>query len=182
MCAVVESLERHGFSVSAQDTNSGFLFKCFPQGGQQNYSWFRASRGDETYEVRMNLNSKNMPYSSASIALNLDVAVIRENSINPQNIVDSSKDLITFGECKNYNGFAELAASFEGIIWELQRDRLYINASSGYAYPCCLFISGTPGISATKDRYFRSKNMSIRMYAMFRPGSRSVADFVQYWF
>lgn len=137
MCLCAQSFQAHSFIVTPQNAGTGFLFKCFPAGNPNNYSWFEAHDGNRRYEIRLNLDSQNLRFQSNSLKLNLDVAIILSNSINSNGLVDSSRDLVTFCECKNQNAFPELIAGFEGCVLELQGDRLFGRWPLN-SIPCCL--------------------------------------------
>jgi len=180
MCIITEAFRRRGYTITPQNCAGGFLFKCFPAGDPDNYSYFTAEKGSERYEIRLSIDAQNFQYSS--LKLNLDVAIIRANSIGSNRIVDSQNDLITFAECKNLRGFPELVATLEGIVYELQRARLHRNSLANFRIPCCLLLSGSGRSILYMDRRYQNRNMSIRIFESLQPGSRAVISFIRNWF
>lgn len=179
MCLVAESFRRRGFTVQPLNAAQGFRFKCFPAGDPVQYSYFSVSRGNEVYEVRLNVYAQNQAYRG--LRLNLDLVIIRSNSIN-NGLIDSQQNLISFAECKNLNGFPELVASLEGMIYNLQRRRLWRNSINNYTIPCCLMLSGSNrSIQNVNNGYVRRGN-SIRIFGNIQPNSPGAQDFIQNWF
>lgn len=180
MCIVTEAFRRKGYTVRPMNYSSGFIFKCFPAGDPKNYSYFTAQKGNESYEIRLNVNVQNLRHNS--IRLNLDLVVISPNSINVNGVVDSERDLAAFLECKNLRGFPELVAGLEGMVYELQRRRLWRNSLNDYSIPSCLFLSGSGRSILYINNYFWSRNISIRIFDSIQPGNSNVQDFIQSWF
>jgi len=177
MCLVVETFRKKNCTVTPQNHVPAFIFKCFPAGDPDNYSYFLVQKNDETYEVRLSVYCQNLRFNG--LRLNMDMVVIRPNSINPENVVDSETDLVTFAECKNLRGFPELVATLEGMTLELQSPRLWRNTASQYRIPCCLLLSGS-GFSIRE--YLRRRNRALRVFDMLQPGSSAVQQFIQTWF
>lgn len=180
MCIIAEAFRQRGYTITPQNCANGFIFKCFPAGDPDNYSYFTVEKGSERYEIRLNIDAQNFQYNS--LRLNLDVAVIRANSLGFNKIVDSQNDLITFAECKNLRGFPELVATLEGIVYELQRARLRPNSLANFRIPCCLLLSGSGRSILYMDRRFQKRNMSIRIFESLQPGSLAVISFIRNWF
>jgi len=181
MCIIAEAFRQKGYTIIPQNCVNGFLFKCFPAGDPNNYSYFAVERGNDRYEIRLNITAQNLQYHS--LRLNLDIAVIRANSIDHKGIVDSQNNLITFAECKNFNGYPQLVATLEGIVYELQRNRLYRDSQVNFRIPCCLLLSGRLGSTISYiNRRFQERNMSIRIFGLLQPGSQEVTNFIQNWF
>jgi hypothetical protein len=179
----VRALEARGFTCLPQNVPTGFRFKLFPQGNPDDYSWFLVQRGPETYELRLSVDSQNLNYVFNSLKLNLDVVLIRPGSIDrTTRIVNSVGDLIAFGECKNYKGFPELVAGFEGQVFELQGDRFKRDSIDKHPIPCCLFISLRGTSIMFKDDYFRNARISLRIYQTFQPSSIDTNNFIRDWF
>lgn len=180
MCIVTEAFRRRGYRVRAtQPLPQGFIFKCFPRGDPNNYSYFTVEKGDEKYEIRLNIFVRNFRWNS--LRLNLDVVVIRANSPFRNDTIDA-RDLVTFAECKNLRGFPELVASIVGMVYELQRERLYRGSISNFTIPCCLLLSGNGRSILHMNNFYQSKNISMRIFDQLQPGSPNVQNFIQYWF
>jgi len=180
LCIVAEAFRRKGYTITPMNHPSGFRFKCFPRGNPDDYSYFMASRSEEHLEIRLSVDSQNLKWKS--IKLNLDIVVIRQDSISADNVVDSEKDLITFAECKNMRGFPELVATFEGMIYELQRTRLYKNSINRFTIPACLLLSESGHSILYVDNRYQSKNRSMRIFDLLQPGNQKIQNFVQTWF
>lgn len=180
ICLIAESFRNKHYTLTVMNHTGGFRFKCFPQGNPNNYSYFLATKGNEAFEIRLSIDAKNVRYYG--LKLNLDVAIIRQNSINAENLVDSGTDLISFMECKNFRGFPELVAGFQGMVYELQRFRLSNNSKANYPIPACLLLSQSGRSILFMDDRYQRYNRSIRIFDMLQPGSTSVTTFVQSWF
>jgi len=179
MCIIINAFKKRGYTVKPQNHSNGFIFKLFPQGDPDNYSYFIIEKDEKQYEVRLNIYVRNARYKS--LRLNLDVVVINSGSIS-SNEVDSEKDLITFAECKNMRGFPELVATIEGMVYELQRPRLYQNAIDNFKIPCCLLLSGSGNSIRYIDDRFKYRRMSIRIFDLIQPGNPNIRDFIDNWF
>jgi hypothetical protein len=180
MCIVVEAFRRRGYSVTPMNHSNGFTFKCFPAGDPRNYSYFIVQKENESYEVRLSVNVQNLQYNS--LRLNIDLVVIASNSINDDGVVDSEQNVATFMECKNLRGFPELVAVLEGMVYELQRPRLWKNSLRTYPIPSCLILSGSGRSILHMDRRYTNKNMSLRIFDSIQPGSPNVQNFIRSWF
>lgn len=93
----------------------------------------------------------------------LDVAIIRDVFIDHFSTLDHvpNKELLSFGEAKHMSAFAELVASFVGVVHELQPERLkrfrLKKALAPRHVPPFLYVSGklwhtAEGICATLQR------------------------------
>jgi hypothetical protein len=180
LCIIVEAFRRRGYTVNPMNHVMGFRFKCFPRGDPNNYSYFLAQKGADSFELRLSVDARNIRWSS--LTLNLDVVVIHQNSIRVDNVVDSNQDLIAFAECKNLRGFPELVATFEGMVYELQRTRLYPNSKNNFRIPACLLLSQSGLSIQFMDRHFQHRNVSMRIYDFLQPGNPSISNFIQTWF
>lgn len=188
MCRCVESFLAHGFTVTPQNVTAGFVFKCYPRGNPDNYSWFEVVINNERYELRLSIDAKD-PTWDTNLMLNLDIVLIKPNSFNRTIIasgfyvVDAQHDLLFFAECKNLSGFPELIAGFAGQVGELQRTRLSAQGRAIFRFPACLFLTGaaTSANVSAKTAYWRNSRC-LRVFGNFRPLSNSVTDFVNNWF
>jgi hypothetical protein len=179
-CLVSEAFRIRGYNVTAQNCAAGFVFKCFPQGDPANYSYFLAQNGTEKLEIRLNIDCQNFQFNS--ITLNMDIVVIRPNSISTNWVVDAETDLVTFAECKNLRGFPELVATIEGMAFELQRPRVWSNGAANYRIPCCLLVSGPGTTIIRRNTVYGNRGYSLRIFHMLQPGSPEVQRFIQTWF
>jgi hypothetical protein len=180
MVIMAEAFQARGFTVTPMNHQNGFRFKCFPAGDPKLYSYFLVNKDKYVFEVRLSVDSRNLRWNS--LKLNLDAVVIQPDSIGVDNVVDSDKDLVAFVECKNYRGFPELVATFEGMVYELQRSRLYTNSANNYRIPACLFLSQLGRSILFMDRRYQKWNMSMRIFDLLQPGNPNVQNFINVWF
>ena len=180
MCIIAESFRRRGYTVTPMNHKNGFRFKCFPRGNPNLYSYFLVKKDHDLYEIRLSVDAKNLRWNS--LKLNLDVVVINQNSIGADNLVDSDQNLVSFVECKNLRGFPELIATFEGMIFELQRSRLYSNSATNFRIPACLLLSQLGRSILFMDRRYQRRNMSMRIFDLLQPGNPNIQTFIQTWF
>jgi len=151
-----------------------------PPGGPNDYSYFLARKDRESFEIRLSVNAQNRQWRS--LRLNLDVVVIPENSIGPDDIVDAEHDVASFVECKNFRGFPELVATLEGMAYELERGRLYPNSMGTFRIPACLFLTGTGQSIQYMDRRYQRNGVSMRIFDFLQPGHPNIQTFIQTWF
>jgi hypothetical protein len=180
MCIIAEAFRSRGYRITPMNHPSGFRFKCFPRGDPNDYSYFHVRKDEESFEIRLSIDAQNLSWKS--IRLNLDVVVIPENSIDLNNVVDSGQSLITFAECKNMRGFPELVATFEGMVYELQRTRLYRNSVSGFRIPACLLLTESGRSILYVDNRYQNRNVSMRIFDFLQPGHSNIQTFIQTWF
>jgi len=173
-CLIAEAFRQKGFNVKAENAQKGFRFKCFAKGNAVVYSFFRVTRNNENYEIRLNIDAQHFRYNS--IRLNLDIVIIKANSLR-HNVVDSGNDLLSFMECKNMNGYPELVATLEGMVYNLQRRRL--KANNNCWIPCCLLLSGRAGSLQKINQQYIKRGYSIRIYYDIQPHSTQTRNFVQ---
>ncbi len=180
MCIIAEAFRRRGYTVTPMNYTHGFRFKCFPRGNPNLYSYFLVRKKNDVFEIRLSVDAQNLRWNS--LKLNLDVVVISQNSITTDNLVDSNRDLVTFVECKNYRGFPELVATFEGMVYELQRSRLYTNSTNNFRIPACLLLSQLGRSILFMDRRYQKRNLSMRIFDFLQPGNPNIQTFIQTWF
>jgi hypothetical protein len=131
--------------------------KFSTRGRPGNYTYAKCALGDEVLQVRHQLRVATRAYSIKSkyrANIVLDVAVLKDVDLSEHSTNDflDNADLLTFGEAKHMSAFAELIASFVGVVYEMQPERLRRrrfkskHARSRPAYPghpsAFLFVSG----------------------------------------
>jgi hypothetical protein len=107
-----------------------FRLKFSTRGEPKNFSYAIAQRKQKTVHIRHQLrvatraHRKNKEGFYANICL--DVAVVRPLDLSYYKTYYAlpNSALITFGEAKHMSAFAELVASFIGLVFELQPKRL----------------------------------------------------------
>jgi hypothetical protein len=157
----------HGWQVSVQNpppekrresdgiaahTPEGVVLKLkFSTRGQPSkYSYGLCVRNGESRQVRHNLRvatASAAKYRVVRANMVVDVAVIRDIPLKDYRTDDPipNAELISFGEAKHMSAYAELVASFLGIVGELQpsrlRQRVYSRLKGTDLIPF-LFVSG----------------------------------------
>jgi hypothetical protein len=138
LCATIRWYEDHGWDVSIRnpvdrDTklpSQVIRLKFSTRGKPSNYTYASCQKGTSRVEVRHQLRvatySERSPYLNANICL--DVAAIEPDEdgvtfFKSDDAVPNNR-LKTFGEAKHMPAYAELIASFIGMVHELQPDRL----------------------------------------------------------
>jgi hypothetical protein len=180
LCIVAQAFRRRGYHVTPMNHPAGFRFKCYTRGNPDHCSYFMALKGHDAFEIRMNIDSQNLTYYS--LKLNLDIVVIRHDSINSDFIVNAAQDLITFAECKALRGFPELVAGFEGAVYELTGRRLYRGSLTNFPIPACLLLSGSGRSIMFMDGRYQRGNRSMRIFDLLHPGNPNVQAFIMSWF
>lgn len=125
-----------GWSVSfkhpkplAPGSKQVLRLKFSTRGRPENYTYVSCSRNDEAIQIRHQLRAatrSHKPGRKFRANVVLDVAVIKDSDLSTFGTNDyiSNDQLVTFGEAKHMSAFAELIASFIGIVHEMQPDRL----------------------------------------------------------
>lgn len=141
---------------SYKDAEGPLKLKFSTRGRPSNYSYAECTKDDQTIEIRhqLRVQTRAARYrlrqfrTRPACNICLDVAVIRDVDMVDFNTDDSVHNdrLVTFGEAKHMSGFAELIASFIGIVHEMQPERLrqvrIKGAPSPSHPPPFLFLSG----------------------------------------
>ncbi len=142
-----------------------FRLKFSTRGAPGNYSYARCTKGKHIcqirHQIRINTSHKLMNKTKrANICC--DVAVIKNFDIQHYSTNDAvpNKMLLSFGEAKHMSAFAELLASFIGLVHELQPIRLRSGYKGRLHIKPFLFVSGilyptAQGIKETiEERHF----------------------------
>ncbi len=142
-----------------------FKLKFSTRGAPQNYSYVICEGGNERIQIhhQIRIATKHHKYNRNYRAnICCDVAIIKETCVdyfNTDTAVESEK-LISFAEAKHMSAFAELLASFIGVVHELKPDRLRkirIKKYMNNHLPPFLYVSGilyatAKGIRETIER------------------------------
>jgi hypothetical protein len=175
-------------AIDKKSKKPEFKLKFNTRGHPAGYSYAVCTSvdGAETVQVRHQLRVATRHYRDNGISppanICLDVAVVRDISLDELNTDDhvSNTDLVTFGEAKHMSAFAELVASFVGMVHELQPERLkqrQKRKASRAAHPSpFLFVSGrfwvtAEGIIATIDR----RGLDIKMFNRIKSLAEAIA-------
>jgi len=94
------------------------------------YSYVRCLKNGNEIHIRHQLRVATRSHEEGDFPLanvNLDVAVVQSQNLSHFKWNDhvSNATLISFGEAKHLAAFAELVASFIGLVYEMQPDRLH---------------------------------------------------------
>jgi len=141
-----------------------FKLKFSTRGIPSNFSYAVCTKNSVSVELRHQLRVSTAHYRQAqgySANVCLDLAVIKRGAaegLGDRDAADNS-ELITFGEAKHMNAYAELVAGFVGLVHEMQPVRLKPKAPKLHPDHQCpfLFISGyilatAKGILETVER------------------------------
>jgi hypothetical protein len=152
-----------------------FQLKFNTRGAPANYSYAVCTRGRKYLQIHHGLrvstkfdNFENK--HSANICL--DVAIIKRTDIDDYktDIPISNSALISFGEAKHMSAFAELIASFIGMVHELIPENLESNDEKSYNLLPFLYVSGrlnptAKGVVETIEE----RKMRISIYSFDNP-------------
>lgn len=133
--SVVEWYKSHGWDVSVvhaprETKRPGKVqLKFSTRGKPDNYTYFKCKKGNDEIQVRHQLRVATRSYTGNEFPpanICLDVAVIKSIDLSAHQTDDFVKNehLVTFGEAKHMSAFAELLASFIGLVHELKPDSL----------------------------------------------------------
>lgn len=130
---VIEHYKSIGFKVliinPKVDGKYVFKLKFSTRGAPGKYSYALIEFEDYKFQVRHQLRistkaDNHKLYHSANICC--DISIIQDNDLSLFSTEDAlpNNQLISFGEVKHMSAFAELVASFVGLVHELQPFRL----------------------------------------------------------
>lgn len=137
------------------DPNSTFpKLKFSTRGRPNNYTYAVCTKDNMRIQVRHGLRVATKYYENDCLYranIVLDVAVIFDTDLSYLNSNDhvDHRYLITFGEAKHMSAFAELVASFVGLVHEIMPDCLELHRIQGASsesreHPApFLYVSGT---------------------------------------
>ncbi|MDP5201391.1 hypothetical protein [Flavobacterium sp. DG2-3] len=129
----IEHYNSLGFTIKIVnpkvDGKSVFKLKFSTRGAPAKYSYALISHEDFQFQIRHQLristksDASNL-YHSANICC--DISIIEDNDLSLYSTDQPlpNDQLISFGEVKHMSAFAELVASFVGLVHELQPSRL----------------------------------------------------------
>lgn len=162
---IIRYYERLGYDLTVQNLKGGkFKYKCSPKGLLQNFSYFKATKVDNSGQSEEFFIFHNATVQSAFDGLVFttpDIVVSKTNQ--PSESTDyyatklklsyiSKDNLITFCEAKHLTPFPELMVCFLGTVHELKPDCTNDSAdhpSSNHIAPS-LMMSGTLGKSTKR--------------------------------
>jgi hypothetical protein len=164
-----------------------FKFKFNTRGHPAGYSYAICTSPDglDVVQVRHQLRVATRHYQDGArprANVCLDVAVIRDTSVDGLDTDDhvTNAELVTFGEAKHMSAFAELVASFIGMVHELQPERLRPRrravANAGDHPSPFLFVSGkfwvtAEGLITTIER----RKIDVKVYNRVKSLSAAIA-------
>ena len=104
---------------------NNFQLKYNTRGKPANYSYARCLKNNEVKQIHhgLRVNTKYSSYEVDRFNANicLDIAIIKETDISmyKTDIAIPNEQLLSFGEAKHMSAYAELVASFIGMVHEL---------------------------------------------------------------
>lgn len=128
-----------------------FTLKFNTRGAPVNYSYARCINGGNSCQIRHGLRTYTKSYNhrnrkSANIVC--DIVVMNDIDIDhfTTDMALENDFLISFGEVKHMSAYAELIASFVGLVHELKPDKLRKIRSRSWTrvdnISCFLYVSG----------------------------------------
>jgi hypothetical protein len=173
--------KKNGWNIQVINPRKGryknkFQLKFNTRGAPAHYSYALCSKNGEIIQIHHGLRVATRYHNieneySANICL--DVAIIKVTDMNEYetDMAVPNEYLLCFGEAKHMSAFAELIASFIGMVHELLPEMLEsstkLNTNDLYPF---LYVSGrlyptAKGIRETINQ----RNMSIRIYSFDDP-------------
>jgi hypothetical protein len=109
--------------------NPTFKLKFNTRGAPRNYSYALCSKDDQTCQIRHGLRTHTKSYdllNKKSANIVCDIVVMEDVDIDgfSSDSAISNDLLIAFGEVKHMSAYAELIASFIGLVHELKPEKL----------------------------------------------------------
>lgn len=109
--------------------NPTFKLKFNTRGAPSNYSYAHCTKGDQTCQIRHGLRTHTKSYdlrNKKSANIVCDIVIMEDYDIDgfTSDSAISNDLLIAFGEVKHMSAYAELIASFIGLVHELKPEKL----------------------------------------------------------
>jgi hypothetical protein len=149
-----------------------FQLKFNTRGAPVHYSYARCVKNNVIKQIHhgLRVNTKHSSYEIDNFKANicLDIAIIKETDITDfeTDIAISNSQLLSFGEAKHMSAFAELIASFIGMVHELLPKCLEPTSNFGDDVLPFLYVSGRLNPTA-KGLYetIKNRNLKIKIYS-----------------
>lgn len=133
-----------------EDGQSIFKLKFNTKGAPKNYTYVHCSKGNQSIQIRHGLRVYTKNYKqSGKFKANIvcDLVFLKDVDLNSYGTNDAlpNSDMLSFGEVKHMSAFAELVASFIGLVHELKPDalkRVRIKSRQNDIIPPFLYVSG----------------------------------------
>ena len=134
-----------------KDGKPTFTLKFNTRGAPGNYSYAYCTKENRACQIRHGLRTHTKSYKSGNKkSANIVCDIVVMEDIDLTNFTtDSALEndcLISFGEVKHMSAFAELIASFIGLVHELKPDKLMKIRKRNWVRPdeisCFLYVSG----------------------------------------
>jgi hypothetical protein len=128
-----------------------FTLKFNTRGAPVHYSYALCTKADKSCQIRHGLRTHTSSYSSLNVkSANIVCDIVIMENVNIDLFGSDSAlandKLIAFGEVKHMSAYAELIASFIGLVFELKPDKLKKIRTKRWAKPdnisCFLYVSG----------------------------------------
>jgi hypothetical protein len=109
--------------------NPTFKLKFNTRGAPRNYSYAQCTNGDQTCQIRHGLRTHTKSHdlrNKKSANIVCDIVIMEDVDIDDfsSDSAISNDLLIAFGEVKHMSAYAELIASFIGLVHELKPEKL----------------------------------------------------------
>lgn len=166
---VIKWYKSRGWSVKIINPKIGekeyFYLKFNTRGKPSNYSYALCQKDSEQCQIRHNLRVNIKKHFKKRANICCDISIINNLDLNNYSSDDAIDNvhLKSFGEVKHMSGFAELLASFIGLVHELQpnnlkRIRIKNKKEENHISPF-LFLSGIlyPTANGIRDSIKRRK-------------------------
>lgn len=154
LASLATRYEKNGWGLTVVNPESQALssikelrLKFSTRGRPSAYTYFRCERSGEVVEIRHQLRVATRFHEDGQRPpsnIVLDVAVIVPSDLSAYDTDQAVPNelLITFGEAKHMSAFAELIASFLGVVHEMQPERLTSRRTTPTHPSPFLFVSG----------------------------------------
>jgi len=194
---ILRFYEAAGWEISIKNLKKNkFKYKCTTMGNPDNFSYFLMSKsqakGKKTvtlcYWIYHNMNIQSAYH--ADIFTTPDIAIITPGSIRVSTTFYltkrkyyyvENKDLITFGEAKNFTPFPELLFNFIGVVNELKPKCLKKSKKTGEHIAPSLLVSGKANQHAQKIKDSLETRYDINiLFDLFSIGNSTFSRSLQH--
>ncbi|HCY77477.1 MAG TPA: hypothetical protein DHV28_16295 [Ignavibacteriales bacterium] len=182
LAKVIDKFKNDGFSVLVKNPKVEgkeiFRLKYSTRGAPNKYTYVIVRKRHLSYQIRHQLristySEKKERDFNANICC--DISIIKDEDLSYFKSDESIPNdwLISFGEVKHMSAFAELVASFIGLVHELMPSklkRIRVKKYKKVILPCFLYVSGflnptARGIIET----IKNRKFDVDIYSIDRP-------------
>lgn len=179
---VIQWYQNNGYTIKLINPKVNgrqfFRLKFSTRGAPNKYSYAEMTLNGTTIQLRHQLRISTLSHHGAlrhNANICCDISIIANQDLSQYTTDDAlpNNDLLSFGEVKHMSAFAELLASFIGLVYELSPQNLNKVRIAGYTsnqIAPFLYVSGLMNPTAKGiQETFQDRKFNIDIYSHLNP-------------